>query len=220
MHESISIIESQEKMPGDTIKHIVFDLGNVLIHIHPERTMEQLSRYCPHPASDLATWFLSPRHRAVMAGNISLPQFYREFSRTFQCRMAYEDFEQAWKQLIGEPKSGISTLIERLSREYILSICSNTDPCHWDMARRRFPLLDTHFRFTVLSFQTGCLKPEEQIFHILLETLQAGPEECVFIDDTEENIITARRLGFQTIQADNTEEIRLALKEKGIPGKG
>jgi putative hydrolase of the HAD superfamily len=51
----------------------------------------------------------------------------------------------------------------------------------------------------VFSFREGVVKPDPQIYRILLERYDLQDEECVFIDDTEENVRGAEKLGFKGI---------------------
>jgi len=51
----------------------------------------------------------------------------------------------------------------------------------------------------VFSFREGVVKPDPQIYRILLERYDLKAEECVFIDDTEENVRGAEKLGFKGI---------------------
>lgn len=61
------------------------------------------------------------------------------------------------------------------------------------------------FDATVLSYQVGVVKPEPEIYHIMATRLDLTPEECVFVDDVEQNCIAAERQGMQSIlHVDNT----------------
>lgn len=51
----------------------------------------------------------------------------------------------------------------------------------------------------VFSYDAGYMKPNEEIYKILLNKYKINPEEAVFFDDTEENIEAANKLGIQGI---------------------
>ena len=51
----------------------------------------------------------------------------------------------------------------------------------------------------VFSFREGVVKPDPQIYRILLDRYDLKAEECIFIDDTEENVRGAEKLGFKGI---------------------
>ncbi|MCR5785706.1 MAG: HAD family phosphatase [Eubacterium sp.] len=59
----------------------------------------------------------------------------------------------------------------------------------------------------VFSFREHYIKPEKEIYEILLDRYNLKAEECVFIDDKEENIEGAKALGFETILFDDFENV-------------
>ncbi len=65
----------------------------------------------------------------------------------------------------------------------------------------------------VFSFNEHCIKPEKEIYDILLERYDLNAEECVFIDDREENIAAADQLGFNTILFTEYDEVHDKLAE-------
>jgi epoxide hydrolase-like predicted phosphatase len=66
---------------------------------------------------------------------------------------------------------------------------------------------DGLFDAIVISGEVGMRKPEPRIFHHALDLVALDPEQCVFIDDIEANIVAARALGLAGIHhthADTT----------------
>ena len=55
-----------------------------------------------------------------------------------------------------------------------------------------------HFRFMLFSCEIGVVKPELRAFGLALERLGSRPEQTLFVDDREENLAVARRLGLHT----------------------
>ena len=51
------------------------------------------------------------------------------------------------------------------------------------------------FDEVVLSGNEGMSKPDARIFKIACERLGENPENCVFVDDSPENILAAEKLG-------------------------
>ena len=77
-----------------------------------------------------------------------------------------------------------------------------------------------HLRRDFLVFFSSCYvrsrKPEETIFRIALEVTQRPPEQCLFIDDRPLNLESPRRLGMNTIQHQNAEQLRSELGKYGV----
>lgn len=197
------------------IKHIIFDLGNVLVNIHPQRTMESLASACAKDISRIAPFFLSQTHLKFMKGVLTPQEFHREFSENFECAIPFAEFIAAWSRLIGTAKTGVAEIVEQLCPRFALSVCSNTDPIHWEIARRTCRFFDK-FQSYFLSFEMNCLKPDAVIFRRMLAALAVPASHCIFIDDTEENISKAEELGFRAIQARDSNAIRTELVRAGV----
>lgn len=62
------------------------------------------------------------------------------------------------------------------------------------------------------------LKPRPSIFKTLLKETNLDPKDCIFIDDQEENLKTAKELGFTVIlvKKNNFKEIREKLENLGV----
>ena len=60
------------------------------------------------------------------------------------------------------------------------------------------------------------MKPEPEIYQLLLDTYSLKANECLFIDDVEENIIGAKNMGMNGIQLTDYNFLKEKLKEYGI----
>lgn len=58
----------------------------------------------------------------------------------------------------------------------------------------------------ILSYQDQLIKPQPEIYELLISRYHLNPEECVFLDDTEKNLPPARALGMATILVENHEQ--------------
>jgi len=112
------------------VKHIIFDLGNVLVDIHPELAMRAFTQRCNISYQTVKTFFLSDLHLDFMAGKFSPDDFYQLMIQKFLCNISQIEFQSIWNLVIGDPKPGIEELINTLTERYTLSVCSNTDPWH------------------------------------------------------------------------------------------
>ena len=68
----------------------------------------------------------------------------------------------------------------------------------------------------VISGHCKLLKPEYEIYNLLLNTYNLKAEESLFIDDTKENIEAANDLGIDTIHLTSPNLLKEKLIEKGI----
>lgn len=58
----------------------------------------------------------------------------------------------------------------------------------------------------IFSCEVKCVKPDPEIFEMIIDRFDLVPEECVFIDDSEPNVETALSLGLKGILFKNYEQ--------------
>ena len=51
------------------------------------------------------------------------------------------------------------------------------------------------------------MKPEPEIYSLAVNKLEIKPEECIFVDDKEENLVPANKMGMKTVLAKNPKQI-------------
>ena len=197
------------------IKHVIFDLGNVLVNIHPQKTMQEFANRCGFSTEKINSFYLSDLHLGFMAGEYLPDEFYNNMMDRFTCNISQEEFNEIWNRVIGEPKEGIAYLVNQLKSNYDLSVCSNTDPWHWEVARKKCRFIND-FQNYFLSFEMKPNKPDLKIFKAILDKLPATGNECVFIDDLKENIEAASTFGIKGILASESEQMRAGLRELGL----
>ena len=64
------------------------------------------------------------------------------------------------------------------------------------------------------SYEYKKIKPDPEIFHILLKKYNLLASECLFLDDRKDNVVTASNLGFETIEVNNSSKVIDLIKEK------
>ncbi|WP_051524616.1 HAD family hydrolase [Pseudobutyrivibrio sp. MD2005] len=102
-------------------------------------------------------------------------------------------------------------ITELKNRGYQLLYLSNWSSHLRQLAAKQLdflPMLDGG----VFSYEEKLIKPDHAIYNRIIEKYNLVPSECVFIDDTERNIIGARECGLNAVHAkDKNHEI--AVKE-------
>ena len=68
----------------------------------------------------------------------------------------------------------------------------------------------------VVSAYVGLRKPQAEFFRCALDLSQHAPEECVFVDDREENVVAACKLGIHGIRLETPQQVIAALGDIGI----
>lgn len=74
------------------------------------------------------------------------------------------------------------------------------------------PALEQRIDFSIFdvvvdSSEVGCRKPEPEIYEITSERIGAPPEQILYLDDFEANLVGARAAGWQTIHVTGRDHI-------------
>lgn len=102
----------------------------------------------------------------------------------------------------------VKPALMKLKEKYLLGVVSDT----WPSLERVFTNknLMQYFSTFVMSSIHGSNKAEKKLFKIAIKELGIKPEEVIFIDDSESNLIAAEEFGMVPILIDRykTEDIK------------
>lgn len=176
---------------------ILFDLGNVLASIHPERFLTSLG-------IDVKTggaWHqqgIIEIVRLYERGQTTTKQFFDALGLLLENRFSPGALESAMLSVIGDPIPGMEDLVRRSTKRYRAALVSNTNALHFQYCLDLLPVLKLlPHRF--LSFQLGTLKPEPSYYEQILQQLNLSSSRIMFVDDTPENVQGARAAGMKGI---------------------
>jgi 2-haloacid dehalogenase len=199
------------------IRAIVVDFGGVLIDWNPRYLYRKL-----FPGNDtamesfLAEIGFTEWNRQQDAGR-TFSHAITELVKRFP---AYADLIQAyderWEESIAGPLQGTVDLLLPLQQAgFELHGLSNWSCEKFAAMRTKYSFFQL-FETILLSGDVKLIKPDPRIFQALLERIGRSAGECVFIDDSEENITTAGSLGFETIRFESPDQLRRELQQRGL----
>ena len=195
------------------IKTIFFDIGGVLIDIHPNRTFEYISKSTGVKIEILKESFPDSIHNEYEKGQISNNEWFFKYKKSFPglLDLTEKDFWKAWNLLLGKEKN-TTDLVKLLKPYYSIWLLSNTNPKHIQDEienKYEFPsLIDG----AVYSFKVGKRKPSYDIYQIAIEMAGVKLHEALFIDDLPENIIAAKDIGITSLLFTTFEQLKIDLK--------
>ena len=111
---------------------------------------------------------------------------------------------------------GTREIIESLRKNgYKLGLLSVHSREWVDYCNQKF---DFHklFHSIVYSFEFGISKPDERSYKLILKKLKVCPNECLFIDDQEKNLIPAKKLGINVILFKTPHQLKNDILKLGI----
>jgi len=116
-----------------------------------------------------------------------------------------EKFKQNYRETF-EFFPDIAKLIKKLREEnFKTAVLSNIFRFEADVIREKHGY--DGFDSLILSCEVGMMKPEPEIYSLAVNKLEIKPEECIFVDDKEENLVPANKMGMKTVLAKNPKQI-------------
>lgn len=195
------------------IKNIIFDYGAVLLDWNPHHLYDGY-----FGSEEKAEWFLqnvctytwNTQHdggKPVAEGTAELIAQFPEWEK--EIRMYYGCFEQ----MIGGQIEGMYELITGLKqRGYHVYGLTNWSGETYPLVRHKYPIFDL-MEGMVVSGDEKMLKPNAEIFELLLQRYGLKAEESVFIDDNANNCQGARNVGLQAIQFKDARSLAEELEK-------
>ncbi len=198
------------------IKAIIFDFGGVLVDWSPHNlykdyfsSTEEIDAFLEE--IDFYTWNAEQDRGRPFAEGVA--EISAKFPHHAEMIKAYAD---NWIDSITGETPDVVALFRRLkAKGYPVYGLSN-----W--SAETFPLIADEFSFfddldeVVLSGEVNMVKPEPEIYELLLSRIPERADECLFIDDSLPNIVAAQKLGFQTFHFKSAEKLEEKLKEYGL----
>lgn len=189
------------------IRHIVFDIGKVLIHYDPELPFLALI-----PDDERRAWFLG--EVCTPAWNIEQDRGrpWREAEAVLIERFPQEEdliraFRRHWPEMVPHAYDDSVAILERLvGAGHDVTLLTNFAADTFSEARERYPFLGLARGVTV-SGEVGVLKPDAAIYRIHAERFGLTPAATLFIDDSTKNVEGARAAGWQALLFSDAEAL-------------
>ena len=196
------------------IKAIIFDIGGVMFD-------ESLSPNYKDIAESLN--IKHKRFLPVKDTYLNMAKIGKLNGREFIRKIADElniDFNmlyQKWTERYREKiiNQDMTNLVKRLKRnKYKTVVLSNTNELHAQINYKRG--LYSNFDHVFLSNELKIAKPDKKIYRYVLKNLKLKPGECIFIDDKEDNVNVAKKLGIKSIVFEDYNTLIKKLEESRV----
>jgi putative hydrolase of the HAD superfamily len=196
------------------IDFLLFDLGNVIINIDYEFTINQLNKLLPQEKSHLtASFFPSKFHKQYERGLISTLDFRAEVKNHFMEDWPEEQIDNIWNSLLKDIPEERIDLVKRLRAQFGLAVLSNTNELHIQrldeilLAQFEVPSLHPLFDQVYFSHELQMAKPDVEIYEEVAKRLNTDPQKILFFDDLAENLMGAQKVGYQTQLIDHPKAL-------------
>jgi glucose-1-phosphatase len=188
------------------IKHIIFDLGGVLINLDYSLTEQAFIdagiENFPVLYSQLQQ---TPLFDNWEMGLIDRQEFITSMQKASAISITDAQITTAWNAMLLDFPVRRLQILQQLALYYDLFLLSNTNEIHEEafnkilMDAHGIPNIGVFFDKVYLSHRLGLRKPMKEIFERVLTENGLKPAETLFIDDSPQHIAAAKELGIQTI---------------------
>lgn len=195
---------------------IVFDLGKVLIPFDYAHAINKLN----HIENGIGDKFLEfyksnyHFHRDFESGKISETIFVNKMLEIVDHKIDAETFKRYYADIFTVNEDVVS-LLPILKKDYKLFLLSNTDSIHQKYGWQKYEFLK-YFDELILSHEVRSVKPEEKIYRKVEEASGFPSEEHFYIDDIQEYVDAAIKLGWDAVVFEGYEKLVRDLKDRKI----
>ena len=198
------------------IRHIVFDIGKVLVHYDPDLPF---SRLIPDEAE--RKWFFD--NVCTSAWNVE-----QDRGRTWEEAEAellavhpdheenIRNFRRYWHEMVPYAYDDSVAIMEKLiAQGRDVTMLTNFAADTFAEARSKFPFLEKPRGVTV-SGEILAIKPERAIYDHHVNAFGLEPAATIFIDDSQKNVDGAKAAGWQAVLFTDAPTLRRDLAARGI----
>ena len=194
--------------PRGPPKGVIFDLGDVLFTWSP-RTSTKVPVTIMKSILSSEIWF--NYECGLLERDVCFDQISQQFS--VPATEVAEAFSQARESL--QPNHAMVAFIHDLKQRsqgaiqiYAMSNISKEDYNFLSSRLIDWSIFDQVFT----SGYTGIRKPDSEFYRYVLQRIELSPEETLFVDDRQENILVAKSLGINSIMFNDNTTVIHSLK--------
>ncbi|HYD12538.1 MAG TPA: HAD family phosphatase [Allosphingosinicella sp.] len=193
-------------------KAVVFDVGNVLYGWDPDAFLvrqiaDDEARLRLIEEADLYGW-----HESLDGGR-PYAEAAAELSEKFP---EYAELIAAWSDRFGEtisgPVPGVHDIVAELDEAGVpLFAITNFSADFWPPFFEKEKAFFSRFRDIVVSGEVKLLKPDAAIYYLALDRFRLRPDEALFVDDRQINVMGAELVGMKAHLFTDAAELRARL---------
>ncbi len=185
---------------------LLFDAGGVLIELGPPPLKAEWA-----PGRTLADtwtdWLSMEAARDFESGRTDSAEFAAAMIGALKLDTDADTFLGAFEAWPVAPFPGTVEWLQGLAAHHRLAMLSNTNELHWQRMRTEMGLGDVMQDY-FLSHRLGRVKPDQGIYHDVVERLGVPVSDIVFFDDNIRNVEAARKIGIDARHVVGPEAVR------------
>lgn len=189
----------------NNIKNIIFDLGKVLLNLDFNASILAFQKLgLKTDVLDNKQAYSDPVFYELEVGKVTPKEFCSRVRNVLNNPNATDlQIEDAWFAMILDIPASRVKVVQELNNNYNVYLFSNTNKIHIERLHRAFKAehgidFPSLFVKDYYSHEIHERKPDLLSYQKVIELSGINPEESIFIDDLEKNIIGAQQSGLKT----------------------
>jgi HAD superfamily hydrolase (TIGR01509 family) len=197
------------------IRHILFDIGVVLLHIDYDAALSRVAPLCdPAKRAALDRFLTLDERDPIIAeyerGHVTTEDFFRHFAAATGYSGTFAQFLAGWHSTLS-PNEPMIAFARELSQSRAVYLATNTGEVQIPRICQFFPNL-AFFRGLAASCYLGDVKPDRGFYEKALAQFGIAADECLFADDRPENVEGARACGIRSVLYTTADESIAAIR--------
>ncbi|TPN41004.1 HAD family phosphatase [Mesorhizobium sp. B2-3-3] len=198
------------------VRHIVFDIGKVLLHYDPSIPFSRLI-----PDETERKWFFDnicthdwnveqDRGRTWEEAEALLIAEHPDYAENIR------NFRRHWHDMVPHAyDDSVAIMLGLIESGHDVTMLTNFAADTLAEARKRFDFLDRP-RGVTISGEIGKIKPDRDIYDHHVAAFGLEPSATLFIDDSQKNVDGARAAGWQAVLFTDAKTLQADLERLGV----
>lgn len=183
------------------IKAVLFDFDGVLTIDKTGSTTitKYISDTCGIPLENVKSCYYKFNKR-LLYGETSHQEIWADFCKSLGRDVDYNVLIDSFKDTRLDDK--MISLVKKLNESYLIGMVTD-NKCDRISTILDYRKLNQYFDVVAVSADIHSGKDSHEIFEYVLDKLNVSADECVFIDNTEKNLVVPKQMGMATILFDD-----------------
>jgi putative hydrolase of the HAD superfamily len=201
-----------------TVRAVFFDFGGVIGHWDREYVAAFETEHGMPEGGVLKALYGTAGWRDVEVGRIAVDDWLAQVDIALKgaADKPMPSAHEVWSRLWNDMDQDVIALARRLRSNYKVGVLSNTTVMLEEEVLAPNGILDM-WDVVINSARLGIAKPDAGIYHAAAAAVGLRPEECVHIDDLENNVLGAEAAGLRGVHhRGDFAELTAQLRALGV----
>ena len=194
------------------IDNIIFDLGNVILNIDYQNTIDAFEKI---GVPDASIFYSKSSQLNIFnqleTGRISKQNFILEIQK-FVPKASASQIINAWNAILQDLPNERLEILKNIKDKFSIFLLSNTNTIHIEkiidkLGKKKYEEFYNLFDKVYYSHEVKLRKPNADIFKLVIKENCLSIKNTLFIDDSIQHIESAKKIGLKTYHLDGNETL-------------